>query len=82
LLDYRRIRSRIQEAQKQTDPADPDPDPQHGCILMLLSLFSKVEPLTSSLSSSSERRRRNPGPSQIWPLGRPEAVADFLFFLQ
>jgi hypothetical protein len=49
---------------------------------MLLSIFSKVEPLTSSLYSSSGRRRRNPEPSQIWPLGRPEATADFLFFLQ
>jgi hypothetical protein len=49
---------------------------------MLLSIFSKVEPLTSSLSYSSVRRRRNPAPSQIWPLGRPEATTDFLFFLQ
>jgi hypothetical protein len=31
LLDDRRIRIRIQEAQKLTDPTDPDsdPDPQH-----------------------------------------------------
>ena len=28
LLEYRRIRRLIQEAQKNTDPADPDMDPQ------------------------------------------------------
>jgi hypothetical protein len=36
LLDDRRIRIRIQEAQKHMDPTDPDADPQHClCIFNL-----------------------------------------------
>ncbi len=39
LHDDRRIRIRIQEAQKHVDPVDPDSDPQHWFYLKLLKLL-------------------------------------------